>query len=333
MVTFPAFLIVAFSITLAGSVASAAELTVAAVNDATISGRGELRGPALLKLQVLLDRARVSPGQIDGRNGENTRKAIKAYQRLSGSEVNGRSRRAVFQKLGADAEPVLVPYRISNDDVAGPFIDRVPEDYREKAELGRLGFTGPLELLAEKFHMSEDLLQKLNPDASFDQAGTEIIVANVRQGRLGGQVSRLEVSAREQTVTAYARDDIILAIYPATVGSRERPSPSGEFKVTGIATDPVYYYDPKNQLRGVDVEEKLKLPPGPNNPVGSVWIDLSSEGYGIHGTPDPDKVSKTASHGCIRLTNWDANELARSVKKGMPVAIVEAGSRRQAGSR
>ena len=329
MLTFIALLVTSLSIALAGGLASAAEFTPASVNDASISGRSDLRGAALLKLQVLLDRARASPGQIDGRNGENTRKAIKAYQRLSGFKMNGRLDARLAQKLAADAEPVLVPYRVGEEDVAGPFVERVPEDYREKAELKRLAYTGATELLAEKFHMSEDLLRKLNPGASFDQAGAEIIVANVRQGGLGAPIGRLEVNAREQTVTAYGREDTILAIYPATVGSGERPSPSGEFKVTGIARDPIYYYDPRNQLRGVDVEEKLKIPPGPNNPVGTVWIDLSSKGYGIHGTPEPDKVSKTASHGCIRLTNWDANELAGSVKKGTPVAIVGAASRSQ----
>jgi hypothetical protein len=123
-------------------------------------------------------------------------------------------------------------------------------------------------------------------------------------------------------VKAYEGDKVV-AIYPATVGSEDRPTPKGEFKVTKITENPVYHYDPALHFRGVHVNEKLNLPPGPNNPVGAVWIDLSAEGYGIHGTPDPDKISKSASHGCIRLTNWDALELAKHLSKGTPVIIEE----------
>ena len=150
------------------------------------------------------------------------------------------------------------------------------------------------------------------------------MVANVERGSLPGKVSRIEVDSQQQRVMAYDKDHNVVAIYPATVGSEDRPSPEGEFKVTKITENPVYHYDPSLHLRGVHVQEKLDLPPGPNNPVGVVWIDLSAEGYGIHGTPDPDKISKSASHGCIRLTNWDALELAHSVGKGTRVIITRS---------
>jgi hypothetical protein len=140
---------------------------------------------------------------------------------------------------------------------------------------------------------------------------------------LPGKISRLEVGAIRQRVKAYDEGDKLVAIYPATVGSEDRPSPKGDFKVTKITENPVYHYDPALHLRGVHVKEKLDIPPGPNNPVGAVWIDLSADGYGIHGTPDPDKISKSASHGCIRLTNWDALELAKHLSKGTPVLIEE----------
>ena len=220
-----------------------------------------------------------------------------------------------------DTEAVLVSYTISAKDVAGPFIEKVPSDYREKANLKRLAYTSAEELLAEKFHMSEALLRQLNPGVAFDQAGTEIVVASVQREDLPRKIARVEVNAAEQRVRAYDKDDRVVAIYPATVGSGERPSPEGEFKVTAVAENPTYNYDPSLNLRGVDVQEKLELPPGPNNPVGVVWIALSAKGYGIHGTPEPEAVSKRASHGCIRLTNWDALELAKHVSRGTPVSI------------
>jgi lipoprotein-anchoring transpeptidase ErfK/SrfK len=190
--------------------------------------------------------------------------------------------------------------------------------------LERLGYATAEELLAEKFHMSQQLLRKLNPGASFDKAGQEVVVANVERSSLSGKISRIEVDSQQQRVLAYDKDHNVVAIYPATVGSEDRPSPEGKFKVTKITENPVYHYDPSLRLRGVHVQEKLNLPPGPNNPVGAVWINLSAEGYGIHGTPDPDKISKSASHGCIRLTNWDALELARNVSKGTPVVITRS---------
>lgn len=125
----------------------------------------------------------------------------------------------------------------------------------------------------------------------------------------------------------YGKNDEVIAVYPATVGSKDRPSPAGEFKVTAIAENPVYHYDPDLNLRNVDVQEKLDIPSGPNNPVGLVWISLSAKGYGLHGTPDPDKVSKAASHGCVRLTNWDAQDLAKLVRIGTAVTILSSKQR------
>jgi lipoprotein-anchoring transpeptidase ErfK/SrfK len=297
-------------------------LTLESVNDAELQQR-KPSTPLLVKLQVLLDRAHASPGEIDGTLGENTRKAIAAYAELKGLEPSEQVSEQLWRTITeSDAEPALVSYKITEKDIRGPFSKKIPEDFRAKAAMDRLGCTSPRELLAEKFHMSEDLLRKLNPGASFDKDGLEIVVANVEHGSLSGKISRVEVDATRQRVKAYEGDKLV-AIYPATVGSEDRPTPKGEFKVTRITENPVYHYDPALHLRGVHVNEKLNIPPGPNNPVGAVWIDLSAEGYGIHGTPDPDKISKSASHGCIRLTNWDALELARHLSKGTPVLIEE----------
>jgi lipoprotein-anchoring transpeptidase ErfK/SrfK len=293
--------------------------------------RGNVSTALLIKVQVLLDRAHASPGEIDASRGENTRKAIAAYREMRGfgpgEQIDEPLWRALVEN---DQKPVLTTYTIAEKDVAGPFIDKVPNDFREKASLKRLSYTSAQELLAEKFHMSEKLLRQLNPNARFDEAGTEIVVANVQREELPRKITRVEVDAARQRVIAYDKSDAIVAVYPATVGSGERPSPSGEFKVAGVSENPTYHYDPKLNLRGVDVQEPLDLPPGPNNPVGLVWIALSAKGYGIHGTPDPGTVSKRTSHGCVRLTNWDALELARHVNKGTPVNIGDRSPGRQA---
>jgi lipoprotein-anchoring transpeptidase ErfK/SrfK len=299
-------------------------LTLESVNDAAWEAQRKSSTALLVKLQVLLDRAHASPGEIDGTLGENTRKALAAYAEMKGLEASEQVTAELWRAVTEnDTEPALVTYKIAEKDTRGPFAKKIPEDFRAKAAMDRLSYTSPRELLAEKFHMSQDLLRKLNPGTSFDKEGEEIVVANVERDSLSGKISRVEVDANRQRVNAYGEGDKLVAIYPATVGSEDRPTPKGEFKVMKITENPVYHYDPALHLRGVHVNEKLNIPPGPNNPVGAVWIDLSAEGYGIHGTPDPDKISKSASHGCIRLTNWDALELAKHLSKGTPVLIEE----------
>ena len=224
----------------------------------------------------------------------------------------------------ADPEPALVTTTVSDEDVKGPFLQRVPKSFEEQSRLDALGYTNVIELLGEKFHVSEALLKRLNPGVDFGRAGQEIVVPNVARKK-STKVSRIEVDGSSQEVRALAGDGRLIAIYPATVGSNDRPTPVGEFRITMIARNPVYHYDPALNFKGVDAKEKLDIPPGPNNPVGIVSIGLNREGYGIHGTPDPAAVSKTASHGCIRLTNWDARDLADLTSKGVEVRITEDG--------
>ncbi|MEZ5789189.1 MAG: L,D-transpeptidase, partial [Xanthobacteraceae bacterium] len=182
--------------------------------------------------------------------------------------------------------------------------------------------TSPRELLAEKFHMYPDLLQSLNEGKSFDQAGTTIRVANVADLELDADVKRIEVDKKEQTVRAYDADDKLVAAYPSTVGSDDTPSPEGKHKVVRIARGPTYIYDPeKLDFKGVKAK-KFTIPAGPNNPVGMVWIALDAPGYGIHGSPEPTEIRRESSHGCVRLTNWDALQLADAIDEGVPVAFV-----------
>lgn len=277
--------------------------------------------PAVARAQILLDRANFSPGVIDGLGGDNTRQAIAAFEKAAGLPEDGVLDAEVFRRLTADdTGKVMADYTITAADLAGPFIGQVPSDLQAMSKLPTVGYATPLEALAEKFHMTEGLLRALNPGVDFGKAGQTIIVAAVAQTDLAGDVARIVVDKTERSVRAYDANDRLLAFYPATIGSSARPAPSGDLSVVGVAPEPNYTYDPDRVSydRG---DRKVIVPPGPNNPVGSVWIDLSRDTYGIHGTPDPSKVGKTFSSGCVRLTNWDAEQLASRVKPGVRVVF------------
>jgi lipoprotein-anchoring transpeptidase ErfK/SrfK len=278
--------------------------------------------PAMVRAQILLDRTRFSPGIIDGLGGENTRQAIAAFERANDLPVDGALDAAVFQRLASgDGGPVLMDYTITAADVAGPFIGTVPEDIEAMARLETVGYADAREALAEKFHMSEALLDALNPGADFTRAGQAIVVAAIGPNELQGEVARIVVDKAENSVRAFAADGELLAFYPATIGSGEMPSPSGSHTVKVVAPRPNYTYDPSRVSYG-DGGGKVVVPPGPNNPVGSMWIGLSRDTYGIHGTGDPATIGKTASSGCVRLTNWDVEQLASGVKPGVVVEFV-----------
>jgi lipoprotein-anchoring transpeptidase ErfK/SrfK len=300
--------------------AVAAPVDIRAVNDAQWTQRPSARGriaPLMIKAQVLLDRARFSPGEIDGKPGENFNKALTAFADSVGMSSASRLTEDVWQELvSTSAEPVLIEYTISDEDVRGPFVQDIPKRLELMKDLPALGYTSAREKIAEKFHMSQDLLQALNPGKHFDTAGQTIVVANVATGDLPARATRIEIDKSAKAVKVFGADRRLMAVYPATIGSEEKPAPSGQLTVTGVSKNPTYRYNPKYAFKGVRTTEPFTIKPGPNNPVGVVWIGLSREGYGIHGTPDPSKVSKTESHGCIRLTNWDALSLAAVTAKG-----------------
>jgi lipoprotein-anchoring transpeptidase ErfK/SrfK len=221
----------------------------------------------------------------------------------------------------AEGEDSLVQVSITAEDIKGPFVKQIPKAMKEKATLEKLSYTSPLEEIGERYHANPKLLEALNPGVKFDEEGQQIWVPNIHSLPPQGQAAKIIADKSTKTVSAYDRDNRLLAQYPATIGSQDKPSPSGETKVARIARDPWYTYDPTRvHFKGVSADEPLKIAPGPRNPVGLVWIALATgEGYGIHGAPDPSEISKVSSHGCVRLTNWDALELASMVKNGTPV--------------
>jgi lipoprotein-anchoring transpeptidase ErfK/SrfK len=277
---------------------------------------------ALLRAEVLLARAHFSPGVIDGQDGGNLKNAIAAFETAHNLPVDGKMDADVWTALAADTRPVLTDYLITQEDLKGPFLEKIPTDMVELAKLPAVGFTSPAEELAERFHMDEALLKSLNPGVDFGVAGTKIVVAALGPDKLPGVVQRIEVDKAKRQVRAYGAGGLLLAVYPATVGSTDRPAPDGEWAVRTVAPNPTYTFDPSRLTFGKASDGKLTIKPGPNNPVGSTWIDLTKDTYGIHGTPDPRLVGKTASHGCVRLTNWDVRQLSQAVKKGTVVAFV-----------
>ncbi len=283
-------------------------------------GKGQF--PVYARAHVMLNNAHASPGAIDGANGKNTLKAIASFQQMNGITPTGELTKETWDALvSQQTKPAYVEYTTTDADFKGPYADSIPSDYALQAKMKGLYYTRVTEMLGEKFHMDEGFLKKLNPTATFKKAGEKIIVANVRNN-LPEDIHLIVAHKGAKQLYLFNSRNQMIASFPATIGSADTPSPTGTYKVVGVAKNPYYSYSPSNFIQGKNLKP-LTLPPGPNAPVGNIWIGLSKKSFGIHGTPNPSLISKTASHGCIRLTNWDANDLGNKVRSGVTVKFLE----------
>ena len=321
---FPCFVLV-FSVCSAfGAPSRRAPAAPDAANDASVERplQPKASGPAVLRAQILLDRARFSCGELDAAFGHNMESAVAAFREAHGLPGGSTVDADVWKALDADTAPVLFPYTLTADDVAGPFFE-IPEKMEDKARLPAMGYESALQKIAEKFHVSPTLLTRLNPGKSFTDANSEILAPNVLTQPVPAKAAKVVVTGSNHTVQAFDESGKMLASYPATVGSIHDPLPLGNWAVSSVNHDPVFFYNSDLFWDADEKHAKAKIPPGPKNPVGVVWIGLTKEHYGIHGTPEPGKIGHTESHGCIRLTNWDATDLSHMVSKGTQVVLTE----------
>jgi len=281
----------------------------------------------ILATQVALDRSGFSPGEIDGRAGRNLQRAVAAFQQSHQLPATGQMDDQTWKELattGGDVPP-LVEYAVTDADVAGPFTPDIPRQLPDQAALDALNYRTPLEALAERFHSSPALLQQLNPGEMFQRAGERLMVPNVASSMTPSPGADITVAVTKSTSALTIEDSSgrILFHAPVTSGSVHDPLPIGTWKVNGVQRNPKFHYNPELFWDATPGDRKATLQPGPNNPVGIVWIDLSKPHYGIHGKPEPSNIGHVESHGCVRLTNWDADRVAQWVKSGTKVVFRE----------
>jgi lipoprotein-anchoring transpeptidase ErfK/SrfK len=305
-----------------------------AINNAPVAVplTGDVKGPTVLRAQVYLDRIHYSVGSIDGRWGRNSAITTWWFQRQRGFAPTGDMDQQTFQRLAAEAQyaPVVKQYAITADDLKGPFVN-VPDDVYEQAKLSCLCYQTIREKLGEKFHSDPDFLDTLNPQVKWHdlQAGSTIVVPNVRDELTNDQkdIAKVVISIAGNSFNAFDASGHIVFHAPTTLGAGYDPSPSETVHVIKITPLPHFHYDPTLYHEVPDSEPDAHLPPGPNSPVGVVWMALSKEHYGMHGNPEPESIGYSSSHGCVRLTNWDAEEVEHRISEGVEVSFVDTRSK------
>lgn len=292
------------------------------INTAVWSNPGDGRFPVYARAQVMLNNLHASPGAIDGKNGHNYVKAIAAYQQMNGIPITGELTQQTWHHLLIrQKQPAFQYYQITAEDLKGPYAKAIPRNYAEQAKMPGLYYTRVSEMLSEKFHLDEEFLKILNPQAKFNKVGERILVPNVRN-ELPTDIRLIVAHKGVRQLYLFDSENKMVGAFPASIGAVNTPSPTGTHTITKVAPNPVYGYSPKNFVQGGNTKP-LSLPPGPNGPVGNIWIALSKPTFGIHGTPNPSLISKSSSHGCIRLTNWDANDLGQKVQNGVVVKFID----------